>query len=72
MDHWTFIFGAIPAANRTEAFNKLNAALPTIQLKQGPVHVNANQWQCIYTNSANYMSIAITPPLGCEQCANPA
>jgi hypothetical protein len=71
MDFWTFIFGGIPAPDRTTAFNKLVDALPTIQIGQGPTQVNANQWQCIYPNLYNYMAVAITPPLGCTQCANP-
>jgi hypothetical protein len=69
---WTFMFGRIPAANSTTARNLLVLALPTIKAPEGPIHVNANQWQCTYPNLANYMAIAIYPPLGCEQCANPA
>ncbi len=69
---WTFMFGSIPAANRTVAMTMLVAALPTIGAPVGPIHVNANQWQCSYPNLANYMAIAIYPPIGCEQCANPA
>lgn len=69
---WTFMFGAIPAANRTVAMGLLVRALPTIRQATGPIHVNANQWQCTYPNDYNYMAIAIYPPLGCEQCANPA
>lgn len=69
---WTFMFGSIPAANRTVAMTMLVKALPTISDPQGPVHVNTNQWQCTYKNLYNYMAIAIYPPLGCTQCANPA
>lgn len=72
MQQWTFMYGRIPAANQTVARQLLLANLPTIQLKQGPIKVNANQWQCIYSNTANYMAITVYPPLGCETCANPA
>lgn len=69
---WTFMFGGIPAANRTTAMNLLVTALPTISAPVGPIHVNANQWQCSYPNLKNYMAIAVYPPIGCEACANPA
>ncbi len=71
INQWTFIFGGIPALNRTVAMGMLIKALPTISPPQGPVHVNANQWQCTYHNLYNYMAIAIYPPIGCTQCANP-
>lgn len=71
MNKWTFIFGPVVAANRTEARNKLLAALPTIQLRQGPIHVNANQWQCVYHTIPSYSARLFTPPIGCESCANP-
>ncbi len=69
---WTFEFGGIPAKDRTTAMALLVKTLPTIGAPQGPVHVNANQWQCTYPNLANYFAVAIYPPIGCEQCANPA
>lgn len=72
MNQWTFMFGSIPAPNRTVAMSLLLKALPTIFPPVGPIHVNANQWQCTYKNLYNYMAIAIYPPLGCTQCANPA
>lgn len=68
---WTFQFGGIPALNRTVAMSMLVKALPTIKQATGPVHVNTNQWQCTYPNDYNYMAVAIYPPLGCTQCANP-
>lgn len=72
INQWTFMFGSIPAANRTVAMGLLVKALPTIKDPEGPVHVNANQWQCTYKNLYNYMAVAVYPPLGCTQCANPA
>lgn len=72
MNQWTFIFGGIPASNRTTAMALLIKALPTIKPPTGPVHVNTNQWQCTYDNLYNYQALAIYPPLGCTQCANPA
>jgi hypothetical protein len=72
INQWTFMFGSIPAPNRTIAMALLIKALPTIKDPVGPVHVNANQWQCTYPNLYNYLAVAVYPPLGCTQCANPA
>jgi hypothetical protein len=72
MDKWTFVVGGIVATGSTQAYNMINATLPTIQLVSGPIHVNLNQWICVYSNAAGYGSVAYNPPLGCESCANPA